>query len=61
MTELRDKIKALDEAMKSIGSTIARPFLTLQIIPFTGLPFLKITDRGLADTKNRRLVPLFVE
>jgi adenine deaminase len=61
MTELRDKIKGLDEAMKSIGSTIKRPFLTLQIIPFTGLPFLKITDRGLADTKNRRMVPLFVE
>ena len=61
MTELRDKIKALDEAMKAIGSTIKRPFLTLQIIPFTGLPFLKITDRGLADTKTRRLVPLFVK
>jgi adenine deaminase len=35
-----------------------KPFLTLQTIPFTGLPFLRITDKGLADIKNKRLVPL---
>jgi len=61
MEELRDKIKALDEAMKAIGTSIKRPFLTVQTIPFTGLPFLRITDKGLADIKNKRLVPLFVK
>jgi adenine deaminase len=58
---LRDKIKSLDEAMKAIGSSIKRPFLTVQTIPFTGLPLLRITDKGLADVKNKRLVPLFVK
>jgi adenine deaminase len=58
---LREKIKSLDEAMKAIGSSIKRPFLTVQTIPFTGLPFFRITDKGLADMKQKRLVPLFVK
>lgn len=60
MPELRDKVKALDVAMAAIGTTIARPFLTIQTIPFTGLPFFRITDKGLADMKAKKLVPLFV-
>jgi adenine deaminase len=58
---LREKIKSLDEAMKAIGSSIKRPFLTVQTIPFTGLPLLRITDKGLANVKNKRLVPLHVK
>jgi len=33
----------------------------LQTIPFTGLPFLRITDKGLADIRNKKLVSLFLE
>jgi adenine deaminase len=59
--EITGKIKALDENLKAIGSAFDRPFLTLQTIPFTGLPFLRITDRGLADIRSRKLVSLFVD
>jgi adenine deaminase len=59
--EITGKIKALDEKLKAIGSAFDRPFLTLQTIPFTGLPFLRITDRGLADIRSRKLVSLFVD
>lgn len=58
---LRDKIKFLNEAMKAIGSSLKRPFLAVQTIPFTGLPLLRITDRGLADVKNKRLVSLIMD
>src|SRR5271157_2148950 len=61
MEEIKNKIKALDEKVKEIGSAFDRPFLTLQTIPFTGLPHLRITDRGLADIKRRKLVSLFVD
>jgi adenine deaminase len=61
MEEIKNKIKALDEKLKEIGSAFDRPFLTLQTIPFTGLPHLRITDRGLADIKRRKLVSLFVD
>jgi adenine deaminase len=58
MEEIRHQTKELEARIAEIGSKIPRPFLTLQTIPFTGLPFLRITDKGLADIKNKRLVPL---
>ena len=61
MKEITGKIKALSEGLSAIGNDFAKPFLSLQTIPFTGLPFLRVTDRGLADTKNRRLVSIFVD
>lgn len=58
--ELSKKTKELNECMREIGITIEKPFLALQTIPFTGLPFIRLTDKGLLDVKNRRLVPLFL-
>ena len=60
MKESMDKTLGLDEKMRSIGTSLEKPFLTIQTIPFTGLPFLRITDKGLADIKNKRLVSLFL-
>lgn len=60
MEEIRDKILELEKKMKELGSALEKPFLTAQTIPFTGLPFLRITDKGLADTKNKKLVSLFL-
>jgi adenine deaminase len=60
LEEIREKTKALDARMAEIGSILPRPFLALQTIPFTGLPFLRITDKGLADMRTKQLVPLFL-
>ncbi len=59
--EIADITKDMEKKVREIGVTLERPFLTIQTIPFSGLPFLRITDKGLADIKNRRLVPLFVD
>jgi adenine deaminase len=59
--DLRAKIKGLEMAMERIGTALERPFLTIQTIPFTGLPFLRITDKGLADIKNKQLVPIYMD
>ncbi|MCX8023515.1 MAG: amidohydrolase family protein, partial [Syntrophorhabdaceae bacterium] len=61
MEELNKKLRDLDAAMNAIGSSIKRPFLTIQVIPFTGLPFLRITDKGMVDVKKKSLVSLFVD
>ena len=61
LEEIKEKTKDLDARMEEIGSTLARPFLALQTIPFTGLPFLRITDKGLADIRARKMVSLFLE
>ena len=61
MEYLRDKVRELDMAIRTIGTSFSKPFLNIQTIPFTGLPFLRISDKGLADIKTRKLVSLFVE
>ncbi len=61
MEHIKDKIKELEIKLPTIGTSFDKPFLNLQTIPFTGLPFLRITDKGLADIKSKKLVPLFVE
>jgi adenine deaminase len=58
--EIAELTQGLVRSIRLIGVTLERPFLTFQTIPFSGLPFLRITDKGLADIKNRRLVPLFM-
>jgi len=60
LEEIAGKTKELEGKLKEIGASFEKPFLTIQTIPFTGLPFLRITDKGLADIKNRKLVSLFV-
>jgi adenine deaminase len=61
MKEITGKIKALSEGLSAIGGNFNKPFLSLQTIPFTGLPFLQITDRRLAETKSRKLVSIFAD
>jgi len=58
--EVRDKTIELSSKLNIIGSNFERPFLTMQTIPFTGLPFLRITDKGIVDIKNKRLVSVFL-
>ncbi len=58
---LQRQIEAVEQAFRSLGSDLERPFLTLQTFCFTGLPFIRLTDKGLADIRGKKLVNLFVE
>lgn len=49
------------QALIHLGSTLTNPFLTLQTMPGTFLPFFRITLQGFADLKNQKLVDLIVE
>jgi adenine deaminase len=61
MEKISEKIKDLGLKLQKIGANLEKPFLNIQTIPFTGLPFLRITDKGLADIKQKKLVSLFVK
>ena len=61
MKKMSGKIKELETKLRQIGADLEKPFLNIQTIPFTGLPLLRITDKGLADIKQKKLVPLFVQ
>jgi adenine deaminase len=50
----------LEDTVKALRCPLSAPFLTLQRLGFTGLPFLRLTDRGIVDIRNRSFVDLFV-
>ncbi|MBW2617320.1 MAG: adenine deaminase [Deltaproteobacteria bacterium] len=54
------RMEEVEEALRRLGSTLARPLLTLQTLVFTGLPFLRLTDKGLLDVRQGRLVEVVI-
>ena len=58
LPEIVTKMRQVENACRGLGSSLSRPLLTLQTLPFTGLPYLRPTDKGLADIRSGRLVPL---
>jgi adenine deaminase len=60
LPEIVSKMKNVEGAFQKLGSPLPRPLLTLQTVPFTGLPYLRPTDKGLADIRTGKLVSLTV-
>ncbi len=60
MDVLAGRIEDVGRACKRLGSPLARPYLVIQTLPFTGLPFLRLTDKGLLDLRKRRIVDVIV-
>ena len=57
---LSTQIKTLSLAAKSLGCTLAEPFMALSFLSLAVIPELKLTDRGLVDVRLFAEVPLFV-
>ena len=53
---VRDGLTSLRVAARSIGATLAEPFLQVAFLPLPVIPHLKITDRGLVDVDRFALV-----
>jgi adenine deaminase len=53
-------IEAVTGALRDLGSTLARPLLTLQTVPFSAIPALRLTARGLLLVKSREYVPVLL-
>ena len=59
LEEIAQCIAGIEEGCRGLGF-IPRPFLTLQTLAFTGLPYLRLTDRGLVDIRKRSFVDLII-
>jgi len=59
LEEIARRMTEIEEGCRALGC-IPRPFLTLQTLPFTGLPYLRLTDRGLVDIRKREFVDLII-
>ena len=49
-------IETVTGALRDLGSTLARPLLTLQTVTFSAIPALRLTARGLLIVKSREHV-----
>jgi adenine deaminase len=59
--EVRDRLEALIAAAKSLGCKLPDPFMTLSFLSLPVIPGLKLTDKGLIDVNQFKIVSLFGE
>jgi adenine deaminase len=53
------KIENLNKCCKKLGCKLAEPFMSLSFLALPVIPHLKITDKGLVDVDEFKIVPLF--
>jgi adenine deaminase len=57
---VRDQMAELIRAAHQLGSTLHDPFMAMSFLALPVIPSLKLTDHGLVDVDQFKLVPLFV-
>lgn len=58
LPDILTNLAKVEDACRILGCGLTKPFLALQTLPFTGLPYLRPTDRGIADIRKEALVSL---
>ena len=61
LEEVVERSRACNEAAARLGCTIGTPFLTLSFLALSVIPSLKLTDHGLVDVDEFRIVPLAID
>ena len=56
-----EKIAALNAAAHSLGCTLPAPFMSLSFLSLSPIPALKLTDQGLVDAVEMKLISLFAD
>jgi adenine deaminase len=59
--QVHEGLDKLFAAAKTLGCKLPDPFMTLSFLSLPVIPELKITDKGLVDVNQFRIVPLFGE
>lgn len=57
--EVRKGLNCLHQTVKEMGCKLEEPFMALSFLALPVIPELKITDQGLVDVTQFKLVPLF--
>ena len=60
LPEVVEGVKRLRGAARKLGCVIGDPFMTLSFLALPVIPELKITDRGIVDVNDFKIVPLFL-
>ena len=56
LTEVSERLRALRQTAKEMGSSLKEPFLQLSFLALPVIPHLKITDRGMVDVDRFELI-----
>ncbi|MCL4424067.1 MAG: adenine deaminase [Firmicutes bacterium] len=55
-----EQVRHLEGAWRELGCRLASPFMTMALLALPVLPELRLTNRGLVDSVNFKIVDLFV-
>ncbi|NLX88340.1 MAG: adenine deaminase [Syntrophomonadaceae bacterium] len=61
LEEVAENVARLDQAWKDLGCELVSPFMTMSLISLPVLPELRLTNRGLVDCLNFKMLPLLAE
>jgi len=61
VSQVNLRLTALHRAANTLGCKLPDPFMTLSFLSLPVIPELKITDKGLVDVNQFKIVPLFGE
>ncbi|MFN8450351.1 MAG: adenine deaminase [Anaerolineae bacterium] len=61
IAEVRRQYDALTAAAQGLGSTMRDPYMAMSFMALEVIPYLKLTDVGLVDVEQFRIVDVFVE
>jgi adenine deaminase len=61
VSQVNNQLEALLQAARSLGCQLPDPFMTLSFMSLPVIPELKITDTGLVDVNQFKIVPVFGE
>ncbi|RLE52689.1 MAG: adenine deaminase [Candidatus Methanomethylicota archaeon] len=59
--KVSEKVRSLDAAWRKLGCKMRSPFMTMSILALPVIPELRITDKGLVDVKEFKIVDVLVE
>jgi adenine deaminase len=57
--EVHQQMENLQKCVKALGCKLSDPFMTLSFLSLPVIPELKLTDKGLVDVNQFKIVPLF--
>ncbi len=58
LAEVYERLTRMERMLLDMGVTLKSPFMSISFLALSVIPDLKLTDRGLVDVKNFRLLPL---
>ena len=61
LEDMRDKLDKLEAAATRLGNKLPAPFMTLSFLGLAVIPELRLTDMGLVNVMQSKLVPLSLE